>query len=304
MNAYILPICTKPKAGRIVTFLEAALKLTAKVGDAEVSPQENQSGENVAKGRTKVVSRKDLTAYLDDYLAIEVVPDWKEAYNGLQVEGTSEVQRLALAVDACLYTIERAAAGQAQMLLVHHGLFWGTKAPVTGSYHRRLSALIKNDLNLYSSHTPLDAHIEVGNNAVLARLLELPISGRWGRVQGVPLGVYCDCTLSRTELSARLVGTLGAVPHLIATGPDQTRRIGIITGAASSSIDEAVAAGIDTFITGEAPHHAYFDAEESGINLVLSGHYATETVGIKALGIHLQERFGLESFFIDHPTGL
>ena len=251
-----------------------------------------------------MITRKELTAYLDDYLAIEDVPDWKEAYNGLQVEGSVEVHRLALAVDACVYTIERAAAGGAQMLLVHHGLFWGAKAPVTGNYHRRLSVLLKNDLNLYSSHTPLDAHLEVGNNPVLARLLRLPISERWGRVQGVPLGVYCDCTLPLTELSARLTATLGAVPRVIATGSDQTRRIGIITGAASSSIPEAVATGIDTFITGEAPHHAYFDAEENGLNLILAGHYATETVGVQALGRHLHDKFGLESFFINHPTGL
>lgn len=245
-----------------------------------------------------------LVAYLNDYLAVRDVPDYKEAYNGLQMEGRAEIRRIAVAVDACKATIAQAIAGGADMMIVHHGLFWGAKAPVTGMYYQRLALLIKNDLALYSCHVPLDAHPEVGNNHVLARLLGLSVSGLWGEMEGVPMGVYADVNITRDDLAARIRSVLQIEPHVIATGPSELKRIGIVTGAAGTWVEKAQARGIDTLLTGEGPHHTYFDAEERGLNLIFAGHYATETVGVKALAQHLQERFGLETFFIDHPTGL
>jgi dinuclear metal center YbgI/SA1388 family protein len=247
---------------------------------------------------------KELTAYLNDYLAVRDVPDWKDALNGLQVEGRQEIGRVAVAVDACLATIERAVSEQADLMIVHHGLFWGPKAPITGPYYRRLAALIKNDLALYSCHTPLDAHPEVGNNHVLARMLGLEPAGRFGEYEGVPLGVWTETELPREAFVERVRQALGVVPKVIATGPQTVRRVGILTGGGGSWIDRAAALGLDTFLTGEGAHHTYFDAEERGLNVLYAGHYATETVGVRALGNHLRERFGLATFFIDHPTGL
>ncbi|HZO87912.1 MAG TPA: Nif3-like dinuclear metal center hexameric protein [Chthonomonadaceae bacterium] len=247
---------------------------------------------------------QELVAYLDTYLAVREVPDWKEAYNGLQVEGRREVRRVAVAVDACLATIERAATERADMMIVHHGLFWGPKAPVTGPYYRRLAALIKNDIALYSCHTPLDAHPEVGNNHVLARLLGLELAGPFGEHEGVPIGVYAETELAREAFVARVREALGVSPLVIATGPETVRRVGIVTGGAGTWIERAAARGLDTFLTGEGPHYTYFEAEERGLNVLYAGHYATETVGVRALGQHLTERFGLETFFLDHPTGL
>src|SRR5437868_15363622 len=131
----------------------------------------------------------ELAAHLDDYLAIRDVPDYRDAVNGLQVEGREEIRRVAVAVDACLATIERAIEGGADLMIVHHGLFWGVKAPVTGAYYKRLSRLIESKVALYSCHLPLDAHPEVGNNHVLARQLGLDVGGLFSEFEGVPLGV-------------------------------------------------------------------------------------------------------------------
>jgi dinuclear metal center YbgI/SA1388 family protein len=246
----------------------------------------------------------ELIAYLDDYLCLRDIPDYRPAYNGLQVEGPGEVRRVAVAVDACLFTIERAASAGADLLLVHHGLFWSETAPVTGAYYRRLAALIKNDVALYACHLPLDAHPEVGNNAVLARMLGLDPDGRFGDYEGAPIGVTARAGMSLADFVARVRCALKVDPFVIATGPEQVKVVGVMTGGAGSWIDQAAAAGVDTFLTGEGGHHTFFEAEERGINLIYAGHYATETVGVQALAAHLQERFGLESLFIDHPTGL
>lgn len=246
----------------------------------------------------------DLVAYLDDYLAIADVPDYDRAYNGLQVEGRELVRRVGVAVDACLATIEGAIARDADLMIVHHGLFWGQTAPVIGSYYRRLAALLKHDLALYACHLPLDAHPEVGNNCVLARKLGLEIGGRFGEHEGVPIGVWAQTELPREELAARLSQELGNRPRIIATGPETVRKVGIVTGGAGTWIEQAARIGCDTYITGEGPHHTYFEAEERGLNLIYAGHYATETVGVRALAHHLEARFGLETFYLDHPTGL
>lgn len=254
--------------------------------------------------QNNMVPKEALIAYLNDYLAIGDVPDYKEAYNGLQVDGKPNIRRVALAVDACLKTIAQAVIEGADLLIVHHGLFWGAKAPITGPYYDRLALLLKNDLAVYACHTPLDAHPEVGNNHVLARLLGFEPSGMWGKMEGVPLGIYTEVNITRDALAQRIHDTLHVVPHLIATGPVQIQRLGIVTGGAGSMIAEAQTHRIDTFLTGEGAHHTYFEAEERGMNVIYAGHYATETVGVKALGKHLEERFGLQTFFIDHPTGL
>ena len=247
----------------------------------------------------------ELVAYLDDYLHLaDEVADPPEALNGLQVANAGEVTRVAAAVDLCEATIRMAAEQGANCLLVHHGLFWGGVRPLVGPAYRRVAGLIARNIALYSAHLPLDRHPDVGNNAGLARLLGVTVRGEFGSYHGASIGVWGDMDASRDDLGRALAATLGAVPRLLPFGPERVRRVGIVTGAGGSLIPQAAAAGLDTFVTGEGPHWTFFDAEELGINVFYAGHYATETVGVKALGAHVAAKFGLPWTFLDHPTGL
>ncbi|MGH7529874.1 MAG: Nif3-like dinuclear metal center hexameric protein [Gemmatimonadales bacterium] len=246
-----------------------------------------------------------LRSYLDDYLRIaDEVADAAEALNGLQVENSGRVERVATAVDACAATIRMAAAAGAHCLLVHHGLFWGGLRPLVGPAYRRVALLIQHDIALYSAHLPLDRHPHVGNNAVLARALGVAMRGDFGEYRGAPIGVWGELGVGRDELARSLTACLGPPPRLLPFGPERVERVGIVTGAGGALIAQAAAAGLDTFITGEGPHWTYFDAEELGLNVYYAGHYATETVGVRALGTHIAERFGVPVEFLDHPTGL
>jgi dinuclear metal center YbgI/SA1388 family protein len=264
---------------------------------------------------TATVQLREITGYLDEYLRISEVPDEANAVNGLQVENAGTVGRIVAAVDASQATIDGVVAGVAPdsappLLLVHHGLFWDGNLPVTGRRYRRLSALMGNDVALYAAHIPLDVHPEVGNNAVLAERLGIRVEGWFGSYRGIEMGVWGEApgSLASRELLAqeldRVLHTLKGSTTLIPGGPARPSRIGIITGAAGNMLAQARAAGIDTFITGEGPHHTYFDAMEGELNLLYAGHYATETLGVQALASHLADRFELEWEFHDHPTGL
>lgn len=251
-----------------------------------------------------MVPLTELTDYLDRYLNVAGVPDDRRALNGLQVENSGSVERVAVAVDACQAAIDGAAAIGADFLLVHHGLFWAGLERIVGRHARRVRALLEHDLALYGVHIPLDCHPDVGNNAVLARDLGLQNAEWIGDYDGVSICVAGDLETTREALVGRLAERLNTTPHVVATGPDAVRRVAIVTGAGSSMLAAAREADVDTFITGEGPHHVYFDAEESGMNLILAGHYATETVGVQALARHLEEQFGLPWSFVDHPTGM
>ena len=246
----------------------------------------------------------DLVGHLNEYLQVDTVPDAPDALNGLQVEGPSDIRRVAVAVDACLATIAGAALWGTDLLIVHHGLFWGPKVPITGTQFRRVSALIRHKIGLYSAHIPLDVHPECGNNAVFARELEMEVEGTFGEYQGGPAGLVGSLSMDREDLVIRVEEILGVTPKLLSHGLWRTDRVGIITGGAGSLVKAAAEAGVDTFITGEGPHYAALEAEEYGLNVILGGHYATETLGVKALADHLEDEFGLETQFIDHPTGL
>lgn len=251
----------------------------------------------------------DLTSYLDEYLRIAEVPDAGTALNGLQVENQGEVARLVAAVDASQATIDGvidslAAAPGPVLLLVHHGLFWDGLQPMTGRRYRRLGRLMAHDVALYSAHIPLDVHPEVGNNAILARELGLADLEPFGDYKGVPLGFAGTLAISRDELVRRVDALLGTATQLLPGGPEEVRRLGIISGAAGNQIAAALEIGCDSFLTGEGSHHTYFDAMELGVNVLYAGHYATEQVGVKALAAHLSNRFGLPWAFHHHPTGL
>jgi dinuclear metal center YbgI/SA1388 family protein len=250
------------------------------------------------------VKLDELVRYLDNYLHIGTTPDYPDAVNGLQVEGTRPIRRIAVAVDGAQATVDQAIAGDADLLLVHHGLFWDGNRPLTGRRYRRIKPLLDAGVAVYSAHLPLDAHPEVGNNAVLLRALGAEPQGTFGDFKGLPLGVWGEVDLRREALCARLDEVLGTRVKMIPGGPEHVRRVGVVTGGAGGRVADAVAAGLDAFVTGEGAHHNFFDAEEGGINLYLGGHYATEVWGVRALAEHLERKFGIKWFFIDHPTGL
>ena len=249
---------------------------------------------------------ESLLQYIDGYLGVDDHPDYPAALNGLQVEGPSDVARVATAVDASEASIDAAVAWGADLLIVHHGLFWDGLRPVTGRRFRRIAALIRGQVGLYSCHLPLDAHAEVGNCALLADALGLAREERFGRYQGVPIGWAgrFDEPTTSDELAGRLAAATGSPVRTLSGGPSRIERVGVVTGGGGTFIAEAAALGLDAFVTGEGSHHHYFDAAELGVHVLLGGHYATETFGVRALGAHLADRFGLTSDFIDQPTGL
>ena len=249
------------------------------------------------------VGRDRLVAYLDEYLALD---EWKEkSLNGLQVEGADQVGRVALATDAALATFAMAEEAGAAFLIVHHGLFWGRPLPVVGAHRTRIAALLDADISLYAAHLPLDAHPEVGNNAVLARLLgigDVEPFGVWG---GRAIGWRGEVSSAtdRVGLGGELEALLGTRPDVLAFGPEEIRSVAIVSGAAADLVADAAAAGVDAFVTGETSHVTWHHARELRMNVFFAGHYATETLGVRALGDHLAERFDLDAVFLDAPTG-
>jgi dinuclear metal center YbgI/SA1388 family protein len=260
-------------------------------------------------------SLAEMVDYLDGYLRIRDLPDEAGAVNGLQVENSGRIERVIAAVDASQASIDGAIReggdGVGVLLVVHHGLLWDGNLPLTGRRYRRARALIEADAALYSAHIPLDVHPEVGNNVVLAERIGLTVDGWFGNYKGIPLGVWGRAPHGLESLDAlevelgRVLGLHHPMPiHVIPGGPERIGRIGIVTGAGGSMIGAARDAGIDTLVTGEGPHHTYFDATELGLNVIYAGHYATETLGVQALASHLADRFDLPWDFHDHPTGL
>ena len=254
---------------------------------------------------TRGVEAQEIVAWWDEYLRLDEIEDYPGAFNGLQVEGTEAVGRIGAATDACQRTIDLAAAGGCQLLLVHHGLFWAGAAPLTGAAYRRVAALIGTGTALYSAHLPLDIHEEVGNNVLLAAALELPVEGRFGSHNTLDgLGVLVRPGLGRGELCERVGSVCGDAVRLIPGGPERIDTLAIVTGGAGSMIRQAVEAGADALLTGEGNHHTYHEAMESGINVLYAGHYATETFGVRALAEKTAARFEIDYEFIDVPTGL
>jgi dinuclear metal center YbgI/SA1388 family protein len=245
-----------------------------------------------------------IVAHLDQYLHHADITDYSGAWNGLQVENGGTVKKVGAAVDACEWTIGRAVEQGIDLLLVHHGLFWSGVQPVTGATRRKLKTALDGNLAIYSSHLPLDLHPTLGNNALLAKALGFKKCTPFFQTKGQAIGLQTRTALPLAELGRRLENVLGQTPHLAPGGPEKTARIGIVTGGAGGEVAQAAAEGVDTFITGEGPHHSYIAAEELGVNIFYGGHYATETFGVKVLAAHVARRFGVPWEFLDHPTGL
>jgi len=245
-----------------------------------------------------------LVKHCDLLLRTREIGDYDGAANGLQVENRGTVTRIAAAVDASLATVQLAIEAKADLLLVHHGLFWSPASPWTGKKYELLRALLEQNLAVYSSHLPLDAHPKLGNNAQFCAALGFKRLKPFFESHGQTIGFQFATNVSRGELVKRLEQAIGVKPRLIPGGPAICRRIGVVTGGAGAELKTAAGAGADTFITGEGPHWTYALAEELGVNVIYGGHYATETFGVKALAAHLSRKFGVPWVFLDHPTGL
>jgi dinuclear metal center YbgI/SA1388 family protein len=246
----------------------------------------------------------EIVRYADEYLRIAEIEDYPNALNGLQIENSGTITKIGAAVDASTATLQAAAEQKMNFLLVHHGMFWPGLQPISGPLRRQLKFAIENDIALYSAHLPLDLHPEVGNNAILTDSLGLSESKPFLELKGRPIGRKVEAKLRREDLIAKLEKILSGPVQCIGCGPAETRMIGIVTGGAGGRVDAAAREGIDTFITGEASHAAAIAAEELGVNLLLGGHYATETFGVKAFAACLSEKFNVPWEFIDHPSGL
>lgn len=246
----------------------------------------------------------DIVRHCDKLLRTSEVNDYPGAVNGLQVENRGRVSRIAAAVDASHATVRKAIDLGADLLVVHHGLFWSARHPWTARNYELLRLLIDNDVAVYSSHLPLDMHPKLGNNILLNRALGLRGARPFFFDKEQHLGVQVRQRISRTALAAKLASVLGAEPVVIPGGPDVCQRIGVVTGGAGDELKRAAAEGVDTFITGEGRHWTFALAEELGLNVFYGGHYATETFGVKALSQHLSGKYKVPWVFIDHPTGL
>jgi dinuclear metal center YbgI/SA1388 family protein len=251
-----------------------------------------------------------IARHLDTLLRTHEIPDYPGAMNGVQVEHDGPVVRCAVAVDASLATIEGAVVVGANLLVVHHGLFWGGAQPLRGRHYQRVRRLLAHDIAVYASHLPLDLHPTLGNNALLARALGLTPRAGFAAFEGVDVGVMGDADIETSALAARASDIASAEGgRLVAVGVGgerRTRRWALCTGAGASSetLRQAASAGVDTLIVGEGPHHTAVEASELGIAVLYAGHYATETLGVRALGEELERTFAIPWSFVAAPTGL
>lgn len=250
-----------------------------------------------------MASLQEIVAYLDEELSVSEIPDYPGAQNGLQLENGGEVTQVAVAVDASLKVIEQAVAQKADLLVVHHGLFWQGVRKMTGGHYRKLKQAFDGGLAIYSCHIPLDVHPRLGNNAILARKLGLDVSGSFLDWKGIELGIFGEWQGSWDTLIIRVEEEVGPLISSTKSG-EKVGRLGIITGGAGSEVEKVREAGIDTFLTGEGPHWSFPLAEELGLSVLHAGHYATETFGVREIGAELAKKFGLESRFLHAPTGL
>ncbi len=244
-----------------------------------------------------------LSNYLDNLLDIATVSDAPNAVNGLQVQNTGEIKKIGLAVDLCQATIDLAVEKNCQMMFVHHGIFWGGLQPLRGSFYEKISSMMRANLGLYAAHIPLDLHPVLGNNRALADLIGLENLEPFGEYGGIKIGFKGTINKKSAEtLAQELTEKLGSPVKVIGTG--EVESIGLVTGGAADIIQQASQEGLDAYITGEGANQHYHEAIEGQCVLIFAGHYATETGGVKAVGLHLEQKFQLATEFLDYPTGL
>jgi dinuclear metal center YbgI/SA1388 family protein len=256
------------------------------------------------------ITLAELATYTDSLLESATTPDYPNALNGVQLENRSPIQGIAAAVDFSTRTINGAVSTSSNLLIVHHGMFWSGLTGLVGSVYEKLQILIEADVAVYSSHLPLDRHPELGNNALLAKQLGLEPNGPFARFGETFIGVRGESQLDTATVFARtrkFAQQEGGEAHasFIPNGR-QTRRWAICTGAGASAetLKEAAELGVDTMIVGEGPHWTAVHAEDNDLVIIYAGHYATETLGVRALAKHLGEHFDVPWHFVSAPTGL
>jgi dinuclear metal center YbgI/SA1388 family protein len=256
------------------------------------------------------ISIRVLASHLDEYLHVQSVPDYAPALNGLQLSHEGPVRRIAAAVDVSMRAIDGAIAERANVLLVHHGMFWAGPERISGPYYNRVRKLIGDDVAVYAAHLPLDVHAVHGNSRLLAAELELTPSAAFAEHEGVHCGVSGVSDLDTAALRdrfrafSRKYGCDVRTTHFEAG--HRTRRWAICTGSGANfeTLREASAAGVDTLLVGEGPHWTAVDAPERGLVIMYGGHYATETLGVCSLAAYVERQFGVPWTFIAAPTGL
>ncbi len=247
----------------------------------------------------------DIVGFLDAELNIAGIPDYEGSHNGLQLQNSGGVKKVVAAVDASLPVIRKAIEADADLLIVHHGLFWHGVQSLVGHQYDKFAESIHSELAVYSAHIPLDVHPVMGNNVLLADAIGMNHAQPYHPWKGILLGLKQNLECDLNELVKRVELAVNGPVHVCSGRNEQNvGTVGVITGGAGAEIAAMAAQGIDTFITGEGPHWSYPLAEELGVNLVYAGHYQTETFGVKKLVELVSQRWGLESEFIDHPTGL
>jgi dinuclear metal center YbgI/SA1388 family protein len=256
------------------------------------------------------ISLAGLADYADALLETANTPDYTNAVNGIQVHNQGPIRRITAAVDFSTRAIQGAITSNANLLLVHHGVFWGGLRPITGSYYRQVRMLIEADIAVYASHLPLDRHPILGNNVLLAKELGLRPSGSFARFEDIFIGLWGESDIETAEIitSARRFARAhgGDVRTSLLRAGHRTRKWAICTGAGASpdTLKEISTMGIDTLIVGEGPHWTAIHAEENHLVIIYAGHYATETLGVCALAQHLGEKYDLPWNFVSAPTGL
>lgn len=258
--------------------------------------------EKKTSSKSDEVSRDKLVSFIDSLLKTTHYKDY--SCNGLQVQGTPTIKKVALLVDASLQGYQLALKNQCQMIAVHHGIIWDGIRSVSGSSYNHLKYLIENNLNLYASHLPLDLHPEIGNNAQLAAMLNMSGLRPFGNYKGIEIG-FEGVLNESTDLDLivqTLCKNLDSQCTVLPFGKKKVSKVAVVSGGAADLLTEAITKGLDCYITGEPAHYNYHEALENGINVIYAGHYHTEKPGILALGRLLQEKFGIQTEFIDVPT--
>jgi dinuclear metal center YbgI/SA1388 family protein len=246
--------------------------------------------------------RDEIVGYLNILLDIEKIED--VSCNGLQVQGVQTIKRIGLTVDACMAVYKKAAQKKCQMVIVHHGMIWNGLKSITGPTYEQVKFLVKSGMSLYAAHLPLDLHQTLGNNIILAQILKLSSIKPFGRYHGNFIGyegiLATACTVQ--ELGAACKKKLGGTFSMLPFGKKKIRTVAIVSGGGSDAIPEAIDKKIDCFITGEPSHWNHHSALEGRLNVLYLGHYHSETPGVKALGKNLEQKFDVETVFVDEPT--